>query len=517
MFQFVRPARVAGRVTLLFALLGASLVLAAAPTPGAAGVPASHTPTDDTYVNSSSPNNTYGKATRVRTDGEPVLYSFLRFDLGAAPGATTAAIEFRAESRSSAGFAIHAVPNTDWTEQQLTWNTAPALGPVVATTGPLTAGMTYVFDVSAAVSNDPDGVVALAFATAANTAIAITSREGAQPPELMIPAPAAPTFFTVSRQGAQYRAEGDEGTVFTGPAKFVVESAVHLLNGGGGGTVSFGPGVFDLGADYFKFHQISHITFEGQGIDQTVIQNSSDVAADTEPFNFSGAFFVTIRDLTVAARGTPRTTSDALDFDDGNDSTVERVKIVASRARGIVFDGKNTGWDSLRNRVIDCVIQDVPGDGIEFLASSQNEVRGCDIRDTGLNGIQLSKASPGADQPNKPANANLVAGNHIENAGLDGINVNSSSDNVITGNTVLNSSDDKASRDGIRISSSNGISCDRNELRDNTSTDNQAIKTQRYGLHISNSLCNANVIGTNNLEGNRVAPLRDVGTGTVYE
>src|SRR5215210_742399 len=188
----------------------------------------------------------------------------------------------------------------------------------------------------------------------------------------------SPSHFLVSRSGNTYRAESS-AVVYTGSLKTVVETAVSTLNSAGGGTVEFTAGDFDLGSEWFRLIELHKITFAGQGMDVTTIRNYTTVAQDTEPFNFKGAYFVTIRDLTVAAGGTARNTSDAIDFDKGNDSTVERVHVATSRGKGIIFDGKNkdgtVNWTSLRNTVRDCVVEGATGDGIQFLASSENRVR----------------------------------------------------------------------------------------------------------------------------------------------
>jgi hypothetical protein len=51
----------------------------------------------------------------------------------------------------------------------------------------------------------------------------------------------------------------------------------------------------------------------------------------------------------------------------------------------------------------------------------------------------------------------------------------------------------------------------------NTATDNQATKTQTYGLYIASSLCNRTVVGPgNDFAGNRVASIRNLGTNTIF-
>ncbi|HET6771590.1 MAG TPA: DNRLRE domain-containing protein [Actinomycetota bacterium] len=324
------------------------------------------------------------------------------------------------------------------------------------------------------------------------------------------------THFIVRQSGSNYVAESSAKS-YTGGLKTVVESAVYNdLKPAGGGTVTFQAGVFDLGTTYFRLEEVSDIVFEGQGMDVTTIQNNTTEAHDTEPFNFKGAYRVTIRDLTVSAGGNPRTTSDAIDFDKGNDSLVQRVKITYSRGKGIIFDGKDAGWTSQGNTVLDCDISGTNNDGIQFLASTNNRVEGCYIHDTVKDGIEATKSQSNAPQPHKKSNDNVIIGNIIDNAGQNGIRIHSSDRNVISGNQITNSSDDTASQDGIRIVCDESITGNDNRVEGNTATDNQATKTQAYGLNIANSICNRTFVGTNNFAGNKTGTIRDVGTNTQY-
>jgi parallel beta-helix repeat protein len=407
------------------------------------------------------------------------------------------------------------VSDTSWSETAINATNAPPIGAALDSVGPFGAGTWQTFDVSGAVTGD--GVYSFAVTTPASTAIRLSSRQGTNPPQLLVPATTAPASFTVSPSGAGYTAVSDAGTVYSGSVKFVVERAVADLGPVGGGTINFTAGTFNQGTERFELVEVHDIVFAGAGMDQTTLTNSTSASADTEPFDFKGAYGVTIRDMTISAGGPPRTTSDAIDFDRGNDSVVERVKITNSRGRGIVFDGKNAGWTSVRNVVRDCIITGVPGDGIELLASSQNTIQGCTIQNTGLHGIQVTKSSTVAAQPNKKSSDNVITGNTIDNAGQDGINVNSSDRNQILNNTITNSSNISSGRDGIRISSADSITCNDNAVSGNTATDNQAVKTQRYGLNIGSSLCNRTVAGPgNNFIGNLTGPIRNLGTGTIF-
>jgi parallel beta-helix repeat protein len=332
-----------------------------------------------------------------------------------------------------------------------------------------------------------------------------------------VSAAAGSSPFVVHRVGNTYHAISQTtAKVYSGTLKFAVESAVNELNQSGGGRVSFTAGVFDLGSDRFEPKDIEDITFEGQGMDSTVIQNSSSAPTDTEPFDMVRANRIVIRDMTVTAGGPLRSTSDAIDFDGGNEVLIERVKVTASRGRGIVFDGKDVDGATPRtadwNRIVGCHIDGIPSDGIELLASSQNRIEGCTITNVGGHGIQITKSSTQADQPNKKSNANVIIGNIVDQAGQDGLNVTSGDRNVIDGNVITNSSDDVLGRDGIRIASSDSVTCDNNVVKNNRATDTQAVKTQKYGLNIAGPLCHSTVVVNNDFTGNRVGPINDAGT-----
>ncbi|GAA4574610.1 hypothetical protein GCM10023176_41980 [Micromonospora coerulea] len=496
----------------LVALLVPATLAVARPAHAASAL----TPVADSFVTSADPSTNFGTKTYLKADASPRQVAYFRFDVQGGAPATSAVLRFYAESSVRAGVEAHQVSDNGWAETTLTYANAPAVGAALDASGPVTGGTWVSLDVTAAVTGD--GPVTIALTTTDDTSVRITSREGPNKPQLFVPGPPSPSPFVVSGNSGSYQAVSQTtGQTYAGSLKLVVESAVRDLNESGGGTIQFTAGVFDLGAAYFKLVQITDITFIGAGVDETVIRNYSSTAGDTEPFNFTGAFGVTVRDLTVSAGGPTRSTSDALDFDEGNNVLVERVKVTAARGRGIVFDGKNGDWTSTGNTIRDCVIVGVPGDGIELLASSGDRITGCLLTDVGGHGIQINKSSPTADQPNKKANRNVVTGNTITQAGQDGINVTSGDDNEITGNTITDSSDDTSGRDGIRVTSTDAVSCDGNRVWGNVATDDQTTRTQKYGLNIASTLCHSTVVGPDNVfTGNLVGPIRDVGTGTSY-
>jgi parallel beta-helix repeat protein len=316
--------------------------------------------------------------------------------------------------------------------------------------------------------------------------------------------------FNITRQGTTntYSAVSQTSPAsYSGSLKSVVESAVNQAVLAGGGNIIFAAGNFDLGTSYFNLTNIHHITFAGQGIDVTTLRNSTDAAADTEPFNCTNCDYLIIRDMTVFAGGSIRTTSDALDFDDGDGILVERVKVSSTRGRAIVFDGKGMNGHANNNIVRNCIITGrTPLDGIQFLASSNNRVEGCTISGVTRHGIYMAKASSVSPQPNKPSNNNVIVNNFVTNSGGYGIFINGSSQNVITGNTIRNNA-----FSGIQITTSLAIPCNDNVIDLNSSTQNA-----EYGLKISSPDCKFNTIRNNDFANNMLGPFLNNGTGTIY-
>jgi parallel beta-helix repeat protein len=511
-----RPSSRRRRAWLWPALAAAALVVA---VPSAAHAD-TFTPVADSYVESSNPTRNNGSKTILRTDASPELISYVRFAVQGVPPGSLAKLRIYANSGNSTGFQLRSVTDNSWSETGINYNNKPDVGPVIAASGKVASNSWVVFDVSEFVTGD--GPVSFALTSTSSTATSYSSREGANPAQLIAPAAAPATFFDVTRNGDVYTAQSSDGESFTGTLKAVVENAVGVLKAAGGGTINFGPGVYDLRSTWWEFFDLENITFQGAGMDATTIRNQTSATTDTEPFDVSTANNVVIRDLAIDAGGGLRSTSDAIDFDGGNDTLIERVKVMGARGRGIVFDGKDIVGGLVRksegNTIRDCVIDGVPGDGIELLAASRNLVEGCTITNVHVHGIQMTKSSSSADQPHKAPDENVIRNNLIVESGQDGINLNSGNGNQLVDNTVLNSSDDVSSKDGIRITSSDSRPCDGNLVSNNESSDTQAVHTQRYGLYISSGLCHQTVVGPANVfEGNLVAPIRDLGTGTIYQ
>jgi len=317
--------------------------------------------------------------------------------------------------------------------------------------------------------------------------------------------------FDITRDGttSTYHATSQTtSTAYSGSLKSVVERALDDLRTRGGGKILFGPGDYDLGSEHFEIDGIVDVEFAGAGMGVTTIRNATDEAADTEPFDAVRSDRLVVRDMTVSAGGSDRTTSDALDFDGGDNILVERVEITDSRGRGIVFDGKDapssTGGTATYNVIRDCVVTNTPRDGIQLLAAEHNRIENCHISGAGAEGIRVHLASSNAAQPNKTSDDNVIIGNVIEGSAGNGIAVTAGERNLIQDNTITDSG-----ANGIRIFTSvSSLTCDDNSVVGNTAHGND------WGLTIESSQCHRTVVGENDFSGNRLGAVLDNGTGT---
>jgi len=137
----------------------------------------------DSYVKSSAVSTNFGSAATVQQNATAgaTTVSYLRFP---APDAVVTRATLRLFARSS-GLTRSKVFRTSgsWTEATLTWANRPALGALAGTTGGLSAGQWTEADVSAAVQG---GVTAFGVTTTATATRNFDSRQGANPPQLVL-------------------------------------------------------------------------------------------------------------------------------------------------------------------------------------------------------------------------------------------------------------------------------------------------------------------------------------------
>jgi chitodextrinase len=135
------------------------------------------TPTADATIVAATPAGNFGTATTLEADNSPVKGFLIRFDVsGVGPGTVTRArLRLHVTNGSDRGGDFRAVAST-WTENAVTWATAPAAGALVASVGTVAAGSWPEFDLAGgAVTRD--GAFSLRVSSPSSDGAAYDSRE----------------------------------------------------------------------------------------------------------------------------------------------------------------------------------------------------------------------------------------------------------------------------------------------------------------------------------------------------
>jgi hypothetical protein len=155
------------------------------PTSPGSGGTFTFTPIADSYVNETSPTINYGSQTSLRTDGSPIIRSYLRFNVqGLSGNVTRATLRVFANTASSAGCSANGVSNNTWTESAINYNNAPPVGSALGSSGPFGAGVWINIDVTAYVTGN--GTYNLALTPLGSTAISFASRQSSNAPQLVV-------------------------------------------------------------------------------------------------------------------------------------------------------------------------------------------------------------------------------------------------------------------------------------------------------------------------------------------
>jgi hypothetical protein len=143
------------------------------------------TPAADSYVDASNASANFGTSTQIRIDGSPVVRSFIRFNVTGVSGTVTGAVlRVWANSAQSTGYDVFSVADNTWGETTLTNANAPAFGAKLGSSGKITAGTWTSVDVTTDITGN--GTYSFGISTTNGTAVSLSSREGANPPQLVI-------------------------------------------------------------------------------------------------------------------------------------------------------------------------------------------------------------------------------------------------------------------------------------------------------------------------------------------
>jgi hypothetical protein len=144
------------------------------------------TPVADSYIDSSAPTTTHGTLTSLRADGSPTVNSYLRFNLTGVSGTVTSAtLRVFATTAQSTGYDAYSVADNTWGEATITSANAPPFGATkLGSSGKITAATWTSVDVTSAVTGN--GTYSFGISTANATAVSFSSRDGANPPQLVV-------------------------------------------------------------------------------------------------------------------------------------------------------------------------------------------------------------------------------------------------------------------------------------------------------------------------------------------
>ena len=147
----------------------------------------------DTFTDQAVPSGNFGGLSFVEVDGNTgaAQEGLLRFDVAGLPGTVTSATLRIFVTGATVNGPTVATSDPAWDELTTAWNTRPPItGPVVANADAIPSGAWYEFDVSAAVAGN--GGVSLTLVPESSDGLVFHSREGSNPPELVVDYEAGP-------------------------------------------------------------------------------------------------------------------------------------------------------------------------------------------------------------------------------------------------------------------------------------------------------------------------------------
>jgi len=144
-------------------------------------------PVADATIREDHPENNYGSSATLETDNSPVKNFLLKFNVTGIDNRqiVSATLRLYNVNHSSQGGEFHVVADSAWNEEKVTWNNAPSLNPaIIASFGAVTEGNWYEADITTLVQTD--GVYSLCITSTASNGADYASREGVNPPELIL-------------------------------------------------------------------------------------------------------------------------------------------------------------------------------------------------------------------------------------------------------------------------------------------------------------------------------------------
>jgi len=142
-------------------------------------------PVADASVFSNRATSNQGSSSQLRIDAAPVVNTYMRFDVQNLIGTVdSATLRLYVQTSSTPGFSVHQVADNSWIEGSINFNNAPTIGVVINSSGATSAGAYIDIDVTSYVTGN--GLVSMALTTTETALLIAQSREGLNPPELVV-------------------------------------------------------------------------------------------------------------------------------------------------------------------------------------------------------------------------------------------------------------------------------------------------------------------------------------------
>ncbi len=135
------------------------------------------TPVADSYVSSAYPDTNYGtSATLKAQSGSPITQTYLRFNVTGIVGTITkATLKLYTSTSSGTGYQVRDVTDNTWEENLITYNNAPAYGPVISTSGSFSSSAWVSTNLTTLVTGT--GLYDLAVTTSSTSNMSFHSRD----------------------------------------------------------------------------------------------------------------------------------------------------------------------------------------------------------------------------------------------------------------------------------------------------------------------------------------------------
>ena len=155
----------------------------------------------DATLLSNRPSNNLGLSQQLRIDASPEMLSLLRFNVQGLSGTIVdATLRLSAQIDSTIGIDVFEVADNSWVETTVTHDTAPTFGNLINSSGAITAGTWIEIDVTTFITGDSQ--FSLGLSSTDGNRLLFSSREGLNPPELVINVNLGPTATPTATETA---------------------------------------------------------------------------------------------------------------------------------------------------------------------------------------------------------------------------------------------------------------------------------------------------------------------------